>query len=97
MMVGSDVANGNWAILGAREGLSMTMLSDWDYIQVRDFEYLNQLWANRDEMPEDVLHTEIFNYGSDLVNNLEVPIAIQPFNEEQSEFFKTVYQRPQIR
>jgi hypothetical protein len=73
------------------------MLSDWDYIQVRDFEYLNQLWGGRDEMPEDVLHDEIFNYGSDLINQLEVPIAIQPFNEEQSEFFKTVYQGPQIR
>jgi hypothetical protein len=97
MMVGSDVPNGDWAILGAREGLSMTMLSDWDYIQVRDFEYLNQLWGGRDEMPADVLHNEIFNYGNDLINQLEVPIAIQPFNQEQSEFFKTVYQGPQIR
>ena len=34
-----DVKNGNWAILGAREGLNMTLLSDWDYVQVRDFEY----------------------------------------------------------
>jgi hypothetical protein len=48
-------------------------------------------------MPADVLHDEIFNYGSDLINQLEIPIAIQPFNEEQSEFFKTVYQGPQIR
>ena len=94
LMVGADVRNGNWAILGAREGLSMTMLSDWDYVNVRDFEYLNNLWAGRDQMPEDVLHTEIFNYGSDLVNNLEIPISIQPLNEEQSSFFKTVYQNP---
>jgi hypothetical protein len=45
-------------------------------------------------MPADVLHDEIFNYGSDLINQLDCPIAIQPFNEEQSEFFKTVYQNP---
>ena len=32
LMVGADAKNGNWAILGAREGLSMTMLSDWDYV-----------------------------------------------------------------
>jgi hypothetical protein len=70
------------------------MLSDWDYVNVRDFEYLNNLWAGRDSMPEDVLHNEIFNHGSDLVNNLEIPIAIQPLNEEQSSFFKTVYQNP---
>ena len=94
LMVGADVLNGEWAILGAREGLSMTMLSDWDYIQVRDFEYLNELWAGRDAMPLDVLHSEIFNLGNDLINNLEIPIAIQPLNEEQSKFFKTVYQNP---
>jgi hypothetical protein len=94
LMVGADIENGNWAILGAREGLCMTMLSDWDYVNVRDFEYLNNLWAGRDSMPEDVLHNEIFNHGSDLVNNLEIPIAIQPLNEEQSSFFKTVYQNP---
>lgn len=94
LMVGADVKNGNWAILGAREGLAMTMLSDWDYVQVRDFEYLNQLWGGRDEMPADVLHNEIFNYGSDLINQLDCPIAIQPFTEEQSTFFKTVYQNP---
>ena len=28
----------------------MTMLSDWDYTQVRDFEYLNELWGGRDEL-----------------------------------------------
>ena len=90
-MVGADVKNGYWAILGAREGLQMTMLTDWDYVQVRDFEYLNDLWAGRDAMPDDVLHSEIFNIGTDLINQLEIPIATQPFNEEQSEFFKTVY------
>ena len=45
-------------------------------------------------MPEDVLHQEIWNQGSDLVNELEIPIAVQPLSEEQSIFFKTVYQNP---
>ena len=94
LMVGADIKNGNWAILGAREGLNMTMLSDWDYVNVRDFDYLEQLWAGKDSMPEDVLHQEIWNQGSDLVNELEIPIAIQPLSEEQSIFFKTVYQNP---
>ena len=43
-----------------REGLNMTMLSDWDYVNVRDFDYLEQLWAGRDSMPEDVLHLRKF-------------------------------------
>ena len=94
LMIGSDVKNGYWAIAGAREGLAMTMLTDWDYVNVRDFDHLNELWADRDQMPEDVLHTEIFNHGSDLVDKLGIPIAVQPLNEEQSAFFKTVYQNP---
>jgi len=94
LMIGADVKNGNWAILGAREGLHMTMLTDWDYVNVRDFEYLNELWANRDEMPEDVVHSEIYNLGDSLIQGLDIPIAVQPLNEEQSAFFKTVYQNP---
>lgn len=95
LMVGADVDNGQWAILGAREGLNMTMLTDWDYVQVRDFELLNDMWGGRDEMPDDVLHNEIFYLGTELINRLELPISVQPLNEEQSEFFKTVYQGPQ--
>jgi len=42
--VGADVENGLWAIYGARLGCYMTTLTDWDYIQVRDFDYLNKLF-----------------------------------------------------
>jgi hypothetical protein len=90
MMVGADISNGYWAIAGAREGLVMTMLTDWDYTNVRDFQYLNELFAGREEMPDDVLHSEIFNSGNQLINELEIPIATQPLNEEQSAFFKAV-------
>ena len=95
LMLGADVENGQWAILGAREGLNLTMLTDWDYIQVRDFDVLNDMWGGRDQMPEDVLHNEIFTLGAELTNNLDLPISVQPLNEEQSAFFKTVYQGPQ--
>jgi hypothetical protein len=43
--VGADVTNGMWAMYGARLGCYMTNLTDWDYIQVRDFEYLNRLFS----------------------------------------------------
>ena len=39
--VGADVENGLWAMYGARLGCYMTNLTDWDYINVRDFNYLN--------------------------------------------------------
>jgi hypothetical protein len=42
--VGADVDNGLWAMYGARLGCYMTNLTDWDYVNVRDFEYLNTLW-----------------------------------------------------
>lgn len=42
--VGADVDNGLWAMYGARLGCYMTNLTDWDYVQVRDFDYLNALF-----------------------------------------------------
>ena len=45
-------------------------------------------------MPEDILYQEIWEHGTELINGLNIPIAVQPLNEEQSEFFKTVYQNP---
>jgi len=42
--VGADVENGLWCMYGARLGCHMTNLTDWDYINVRDFEYLNDMW-----------------------------------------------------
>lgn len=45
MSVGADVEYGVWAIYGARLGCYMTNLTDWDYVQVRDFEYINVLFS----------------------------------------------------
>ena len=42
--VGADVDNGLWAIYGARYGCWLTNLTDWDYINVRDFEHINDIW-----------------------------------------------------
>ena len=90
-MVGQDVTNGTWAIYGAREGLAMTMLSDWDYVNVRDFKYSNELWAGRDTMPEDVVHEEIFRLGSELQNELDVLIAIQSLDSDLKASFLKQY------
>ena len=90
-MIGADVENGLWAILGTRAGLYMTMCTDWDYVQVRDFEYLNSLWQQSFEGIQDVDY-EIGEYGIKLINELDIPIAEQPLNAQQSKFFKTVYQ-----
>lgn len=93
LMVGADAENGDWAILGARAGLYMTMCTDWNYVNVRDFTYLNDLWKVSFESIEDVGY-EIEQYGSKLINELEIPIAESPLDSQQSKFFKTVYQNP---
>ena len=91
LMVGADVENGRWAIHGAREGLYKSMCTDWDYVNVRDFEYLNNYWDNKDMSDIDE-QTEVL--GDKLMNELSVPIAVECLNADQSAFFKTVYQNP---
>jgi hypothetical protein len=44
--VGSHENNGQFAVLGARMGTYMTNCTDWDYVQVRDFEVLKDLYMS---------------------------------------------------
>ena len=91
LMVGDDVENGSWAIHGAREGLYKTMCTDWDYINVRDFEYLNDYWNNKDIADIDKQTAQL---GAKLIDELDIPIAEIYLNAQQSKFFKSVYQNP---
>lgn len=95
LMVGADVENGLWAVYGAREGLYKTMCSDWDYVNVRDFEYLNSMWNETySKITEEMLPYEIMGLGETLKHELGIPIATDPLDEDQSKFFKLVYQNP---
>ena len=91
-MVGADVENGIWAVYGARQGLIKTMLGNWDYVNVRDFDWLNEFWHKevKDKNPLD----ESLQLGATIVDNLELPISANPLDKNQSKFFKTVYQYP---
>jgi hypothetical protein len=95
LMVGADVEYGKWAIYGAREGLYKTMCTDWDYINVRDFEYLNSMWEEVEpKVSIEGLQDSIEELGSKLISKLDIPIAITPLGSKQSKFFKEVYQNP---
>jgi len=95
LMVGADVEHGKWAIYGAREGLYKTMCTDWDYINVRDFEYLNSMWEEVEpKVSIEGLQDSIEELGSKLISKLDIPIAITPLDDQQSKFFKEVYQNP---
>jgi hypothetical protein len=86
MMVGSDVANGLWSIYGARLGCWMTQFTDWDYTQVRDFDYLEHLWISE---VSKLTETKIKNKSNELTKILKMQIDIGKYLEsDQSVFFK---------
>jgi hypothetical protein len=94
MHVGMDVKNGEWAIYGARQGCYMTNCTDWDYINVRDFKWLNSYWAEHDsQTTEKMLPYEIMGIGETLKHELDMSIA-DPFTVEQSRLFKSLYTNP---
>ncbi len=88
--VGADVENGNWAIYGAREGCYLTNCTDWDYANVRDFDYLTRQWEEKySKVTEKMLPYEIMGLGETLRHELGLEIA--DMDKESSKFFKTVY------
>ena len=94
LMVGADAENGMWAIYGAREGLYKTMCTDWDYVNVRDFEYLNNYWDTEVNKSEEGLIERIEDLGDILIEELDIPISREPLSSSQSKFFKEIYQNP---
>ena len=92
MSVGADIENGKWSIFGARQGTYMTMCTDWDHVQTRDFTYLNNFWKeNEQTISLAGLEDSIEELGEKLVNELGIEIPVKSLNSDQSKFFKTVY------
>jgi len=88
MTTGIDVDNGIWAILGARQGCYKTQYTNWDYTQVRDFDYLNELYNSTVEQMSVM----------DAINECKtlghiIPIC-EPFTSEQSKFVKSIEFNP---
>ena len=88
--VGSDVENGFWSILGAREGAYMTNCTDWDYANVRDFEWLTSFWKEHHEgQDDDAAIDQCKFYGNELKTKCNLEIS--DLDPDASLFFKTVY------
>lgn len=88
--VGADVKNGIWSILGARQGCYLTNCTSWDYANVRDFEWLNNFWE-KEVKGVDPLETSIY-LGTEILKGTGADISTTPLDEQQSKFFKSVYQ-----
>jgi hypothetical protein len=84
--VGADVDYGYWAMAGARQGTYMTMLTNWDYLQVQNFDALAELWKTVEyQQPEHVSN----NIATELHTQLDLPMHM--LTVEASEFFKHHY------
>ena len=93
--VGADADNGLWAIYGAREGCYLTNCTDWDFVNVRDFEYLNKMWEEKySKITEEQLPQEIARLGEILNNELGIDIPVEPYAPSHSKFFKSMYVPP---
>jgi hypothetical protein len=84
--VGQDVEHGSWAIVGARQGTYMTMLTDWDYREVQWFDALEEIWQQTQINDAD---NQIRNNEDALKIQLDLPIC--SIAAKESRFFKHHY------
>lgn len=92
MSVGAHVENGLWAILGARHGAYKTNCTDWNYVDVRDFDALAEIYKE----VEDQDPLELINYyGNQLSTKfgLTVPVLDADASAYVVEMFKDQYQQ----
>lgn len=108
--VGADVDHGLWSILGARMGCQMTNLTNWDYINVRDFEYLNEFWLDEVAPKFEMVNSSdmCFKTGycwdnKKLLSEIkslgtilrdELQLEIAELDKESSQFFRKVFSNP---
>jgi len=88
--VGADVTNGLWSIYGAREGAYLTNCTDWDYANVRDFEWLTEQWETKySKITDKMLPYEISGLEHTLMDECNLEL-FSPC-KDSSKFFKQVY------
>jgi hypothetical protein len=86
--IGAHVENGLYAIYGARLGTWMTNCTDWNYIDVRDFEVLKNIYQQK--VNHSTLSTDIQELGLDLRNELGLEYPF--FDSVTSKYFLNLYQ-----
>ena len=87
--VGRDVEFGDYAILGARMGTYMTMLSDWDHKQVQWFDSLKDIYNSEVELLNGKLEDKIEYFGEQL--RIQLDLSVLNLDSDSSAFFKQHY------
>jgi len=86
--VGRDVEYGDYAILGARMGTHMTMLTDWDHREVQWFDALEEIYSS-DYIDQDNIEYNISLLGEQISTQLDLPVL--DMDGDTSAFFKQHY------
>jgi hypothetical protein len=86
--VGAHEENGLYAIHGARLGTWMTNCTDWDYVQVRDFEILKNIYK------ENVLHGCLEKDIQDLGEKIKIGLGLDwpNLDAQQSKYTLDLYE-----
>lgn len=88
--VGADAEHGFEAMLGARWGTYMLMLTDWDWHEVRDFAALDKIYNDGfQNVSREAQRADFDRLGESLRRKLDLPIV--DYTEQQSKFFKHYY------
>ena len=85
--IGSHVENGQWAILGARHGCWKANCTEWNYIDVRDFAYLDNIWK---EVKNLNVQEAILDYGQRLEKDFSFSIPL--LDEHVSKYVVELFQ-----
>jgi hypothetical protein len=85
--VGSHEEHGLYAILGARMGTWMTNCTDWNYIDVRDFEILRNMYEQN--INHDNIEHDIVELGEKIKVNLGLDWP--DFTPQQSKYILDLY------
>ncbi len=90
--IGDHAKNGIYAMLGARAGSYMTYCTDWDYVQVRDFDCLKTIYEEN--------YKDLENNKEKILEKLEwlafeiragIGLQLTTFSPEQSVYFRDLY------
>ena len=92
--VGMDIEHGDWAILGAREAVTLINLEGWDHTHIADYDFMQPFVKEKLEAYKDekVRRQAIKDFGDRLRNDLHFRVA--DLNSDSSMWFKSVYQNP---
>jgi hypothetical protein len=92
--VGSDIDNGDWAILGAREAVNLVNLEGWDHTKIADYDFMQTFVAEELEKysSKSLLDQRIRQLGHIIQEGLQFRVA--ELDSASSHWFKSVYQNP---